>query len=136
MSSEARRGEGRGGRVLSRQVVGKARELPPGHSRSLWAAGRRVAMFNRAGRLFAMDAACPHMGADLGNGTVSGGTLTCAWHQWQFDLESGKGLTRRWACLKMHRLSQEGEDLVLEIDDPPSEIDDSEGGSAADEPSA
>ena len=121
MSFAARRGEEFGDWSLSRHVVGKARELPPGLSRSLWAGGRRVALFNRAGKLFAMDAACPHMGADLGNGSVSGSTLTCAWHHWQFDMASGKGLTRSWACLKLHRLTQEGEDLILDIEDPPTE---------------
>jgi nitrite reductase/ring-hydroxylating ferredoxin subunit len=116
---------------LSRHVVGKSRELPPGLSRSLWAGGRRVALFNCAGELLAMDAACPHMGADLGNGTVSGDTLTCSWHHWQFNLRTGEGLTRGWACLKLHRLSTEGEDLVLEISEAPSAdipVDENSGG--------
>ena len=112
-------------------MVGKARELPPGLSRSLWIGGRRVALFNRAGELFAMDAACPHMGADLGNGTVSGNTLTCAWHEWQFDLKTGDGLTRAWARLKLHRLICEGEDLVLEITDPSAGAEPAEEGSAS-----
>jgi nitrite reductase/ring-hydroxylating ferredoxin subunit len=105
---------------LSRHVVGKARELPPGLSRSLWAGGRRVALFNLAGEFFATDAACPHMGADLGNGSLVGDTLICAWHHWQFNLRTGKGLTRGWACLKRHRLTKEGEDLILEILESPA----------------
>jgi len=80
-----------------------------------------VALFNRAGELFATDASCPHMGADLSNGAVSGDTLTCAWHHWQFNLRTGEGLTRGWARLKRHRLLREGEDLILVIEDAPSE---------------
>ena len=114
---------------MSRHVVGKARELLPGLSRSLWVGGRRVALFNRAGEFFAMDAACPHMGADLGNGAVSEYTLTCAWHHWQFDLRTGDGLTRGWARLKLHRLTREGEDLVLEIADAPAGDGSAEGDS-------
>ncbi|PYQ13025.1 MAG: hypothetical protein DMH00_05255 [Acidobacteria bacterium] len=102
---------------MSRIVVGKVRELPPGLSRSLWVGGRRVALFNLAGEFFAVDAACPHMGADLSNGSISGNTLTCAWHHWQFHLRSGDGLTRDWARLTVHRLMREGDDLVLEIVD-------------------
>ena len=132
MSSGARRGEFQGGAGLSRHVVGKAGELTPGLSRSLWAGGRRVALFNRAGELLAMDASCPHMGADLGNGTITGHTLTCAWHHWQFDLRTGKGLTRGWACLKLHRLSREGEDLVLEISESPGGEAPCEGNSGGD----
>jgi nitrite reductase (NADH) small subunit/3-phenylpropionate/trans-cinnamate dioxygenase ferredoxin subunit len=108
-------------------VVGKARELPPGLSRSLWVAGRRIALFNQNGELFAADAACPHMGADLGNGSVSGDTLTCAWHQWRFHLRTGEGLTRPWARLKLHRLVREGDDLVLELCDAPPPGDAREG---------
>ena len=121
MSCEVTQGEPTPSRELSRHIVGKVRELPPGLSKSLWAGGRRVALFNRAGELFATDASCPHMGADLSNGTVSGDTLTCAWHHWQFNLCTGEGLTRGWARLKRHRLIREGDDLILEIEDEPSE---------------
>lgn len=79
-----------------------------------------MALFNRGGELFASDAACPHMGADLSNGTVSGDILTCAWHEWKFNLRTGEGVTRKWACLKRHRLVQEGEDLILELVETPS----------------
>ena len=120
-----------GGPVAARFVVGKARELPPGLSRTLWVGGRRIALFNQNGELFAADAACPHMGADLGNGSVSGDTLTCAWHQWRFHLRTGEGLTRPWARLKLHRLMREGDDLVLELCDAPAPPeDDGEGGQA------
>jgi nitrite reductase (NADH) small subunit len=103
---------------VGRIVVGKLRELPPGHSRSVRVAGRRVALFNQGGRLYAVDEACPHMGADLSNGDLREGTLTCAWHGWRFEIESGRGLTKEWARLKTHRLFQEGEDLVLELLEP------------------
>ncbi len=101
-------------------MVGKAKELPPGLSRSVQIAGRRIALFNDGGRLHAVDASCPHMGADLSNGDLEEGTLSCAWHGWRFDLASGEGLTRSWARLRRHRLSREGEDLVLEILEPPA----------------
>jgi len=103
---------------VSRIVVGKSRDLPPGLSRCVRAAGRRIALFNENGRLHAVDGPCPHMGADLSNGNLREGTLTCAWHGWRFDIASGEGLTRSWARLKTHRLIRDGEDLVLEIQEP------------------
>jgi nitrite reductase/ring-hydroxylating ferredoxin subunit len=111
---------------VSRFVVGKSGELPPGRSRSVRVDGRRVAIFNQEGRLYAVDEACPHMGADLSNGDLQEGVLTCAWHGWKFRIESGEGLTRSWARLKTHRLVREGEDLVLEISDPPAPCGDIE----------
>jgi UDP-MurNAc hydroxylase len=41
-----------------------------------------------AGRRYAIDRYCPHQGGDLGEGWIEEGRfLTCARHQWQFDLE-------------------------------------------------
>jgi len=104
---------------VERFVVGRVRDLPAGLSRSVWAGGRRVALFNEKGRLYAIDEACPHMRADLSNGDLRDGTLTCAWHGWRFDIRSGAGLTRSWARLRTHRLYREGDELILELAGPP-----------------
>ena len=49
------------------------------------------------GTRYAVDRYCPHQGGDLQPGWVEEGRfLTCARHQWQFDLENdGSGATQR-----------------------------------------
>lgn len=48
--------------------------------------GKQMVLFRDAqGRAAAMDAMCPHRGADLGIGKVVGGNLQCPFHGWQFD---------------------------------------------------
>ncbi|HEV7440947.1 MAG TPA: Rieske (2Fe-2S) protein, partial [Steroidobacteraceae bacterium] len=42
-----------------------------------------------AGRVFALDNRCPHMGFPLEQGSVEDGILTCHWHHARFDLASG-----------------------------------------------
>jgi nitrite reductase/ring-hydroxylating ferredoxin subunit len=42
-----------------------------------------------AGRIFALDNRCPHMGFPLDRGSVEDGILTCHWHHARFDLASG-----------------------------------------------
>src|SRR5829696_7498564 len=42
-----------------------------------------------AGRVFALDNRCPHMGFPLDHGSVEDGILTCYWHHARFDLASG-----------------------------------------------
>jgi len=101
-----------------RFVVGRVRDLPPGLSRSVRAGGRRIALFNERGELYAVDEACPHMRADLSNGNLRDGTLTCAWHGWRFDIRTGEGLTRSWARLRTYRLYRKGDELILEMADP------------------
>ena len=54
----------------------------------------QLAIFRRAGtELYVVDNRCPHEGYPLSEGTLDGGcTLTCNWHNWKFDLESGETL--------------------------------------------
>jgi phenylpropionate dioxygenase-like ring-hydroxylating dioxygenase large terminal subunit len=50
--------------------------------------GRRLVLFRDAGgSARALDARCPHRGADLTGGRVKGGCLQCPYHGWRFDGE-------------------------------------------------
>lgn len=65
-----------------------AHELERGEAASFLLGRQRVVLFRGAdGHARALDAFCPHMGADLGNGRVVGDTLECYFHQWRFDGE-------------------------------------------------
>lgn len=60
--------------------------LGRGASRSFRIAWQRVVAFRgEDGVVRALDAFCPHMGADLANGRVHGVTLECYFHRWRFD---------------------------------------------------
>lgn len=41
-------------------------------------------------RVIVIDNACPHAGGSLSGGEVIGSILTCPWHYWQFDLNTGR----------------------------------------------
>lgn len=72
--------------------------------------GRRLAVFRAGGEWFALDEACPHEGAPLSCGVVRGREVTCSWHGWHFDLDSGRstdGLDVRVAAYPV-RLGQDG----------------------------
>jgi nitrite reductase/ring-hydroxylating ferredoxin subunit len=47
--------------------------------------GRIVLFRGENGRLVAMSAYCPHVGADLAVGEVIGNNLRCAFHHWQYN---------------------------------------------------
>ena len=68
-------------------------DLPPGSARDIEAGGRKIALFNFEGTIYAIDDECTHDRASLSEGTVSDGCVTCPWHGAQFDLESGAALT-------------------------------------------
>jgi nitrite reductase/ring-hydroxylating ferredoxin subunit len=50
---------------------------------------RQIALFRVGDRFYAVDNRCPHMGYPLSQGSISGTTLTCDWHNYKFSLEDG-----------------------------------------------
>jgi nitrite reductase/ring-hydroxylating ferredoxin subunit len=51
---------------------------------------KRLALFRTPKGVFATDNRCPHQGYALVRGDVKDGVLTCAWHNWKFDLADGR----------------------------------------------
>jgi nitrite reductase/ring-hydroxylating ferredoxin subunit len=51
--------------------------------------GVEIAVFVSDGRAHAVPNSCPHEGNPLIEGDLLGHTLTCAYHSWKFDLETG-----------------------------------------------
>ncbi|MCX4240320.1 Rieske 2Fe-2S domain-containing protein [Paraliomyxa miuraensis] len=68
-------------------------EITPSHPVVLRQGRRRLAVLrNEAGELWAVDDRCPHEGYPLAQGQLRGCTLTCAWHNFKFDLRDGRCL--------------------------------------------
>ena len=103
---------------MARHVIAPASELPAGTRKRVLVDGRPVLVLNINGELFALSDTCPHKGASLSNGILTGhvtsGTpgkyvysrdgeiLRCPWHQWEFDVRTG----RSWCDPKRMRLMQ------------------------------
>lgn len=63
-------------------------------AKSFYIFNQRIVIFRKQdGNVYALDAFCPHMGTDLGNGKVVDDRLQCYFHQWSFS-EDG-------SCLKL-----------------------------------
>ncbi len=91
-----------------RRFVCAASELEPGERVVRDVDGRSVGVFNVDGEFFALHNRCPHRGGALCLGPVTGTTLPsdaaayvygregrilrCAWHGWEFEIESGRSL--------------------------------------------
>ena len=52
--------------------------------------GERIAIFRHAKGISAVDAVCSHQNGPLGEGCIIGGLVTCPWHGFQFDPETGE----------------------------------------------
>ncbi len=115
--------------TLTRVLVCEAVDLPPG-TRTLLEHGRhQVAVFNVDGRLYAVRNRCPHRGGPLCHGRISGTrvpsdslgyewgmadrVLTCPWHGWQFDLDTGATLFDCSVVAQMYRVAVEDGEIAV-----------------------
>jgi len=64
-------------------------DITEGGARSFAYLDKRIALFRTERGVFACDNRCPHQGYALVRGDVRDGRLTCAWHNWKFDLSTG-----------------------------------------------
>lgn len=92
--------------VLRRYVGPKASDIPVGGRYVGDFGGKRIGILNVDGRFHAFLDRCPHLGGPLCRGEVIGlvyakgpgqlcfdpdrKMLTCPWHGWEFDVETGQ----------------------------------------------
>ena len=100
-------------KTRARHEVAKLSELPPGARRIVTiptasGKGTQIGVFNVGGRFVAYRNICPHAGAPVCEGRISGTMaaskvgeyllaregeiLRCPWHGWEFDLLNGEHL--------------------------------------------
>lgn len=72
--------------------VGEASEMAPepGRVALVVANGRRVALCNAGGELYAIDDVCTHDGAPLDQGELDGTSIECPRHGARFDVTTGR----------------------------------------------
>ncbi len=113
-------------------VVCKVSELPPGRRRIVRVNGREIGVFNVKGLYYALRNLCPHQGAPLCLGeltglavsdepgeiewTRAGEILRCPWHGWEFDILNGRTIFKSKARVKTYDVRIEKESLDRLID--------------------
>lgn len=80
--------------------------------------GKQILVLLSDGVVYACNNRCPHEGFPLSEGTLSDGcVLTCNWHSWRFDLDSGETLAGGDALRLYPHEIRDGE-VWLDISDP------------------
>jgi 3-phenylpropionate/trans-cinnamate dioxygenase ferredoxin subunit len=89
-------------------TICQASEIKAGEHRIVEIEGRSIGIFNVNGRFYALRNRCPHKGAPLCEGVVTGlivgpepycyaverhgEILRCPWHGWEFDITNGQSI--------------------------------------------
>src|SRR5262245_34196634 len=89
-------------------------ELPLGRARFVATGDHELAVFHLADpdRFVVTRNSCPHAGGNLAAGEIRSSTVTCPWHQWEFDLDSGRCTLSE--TVQLHRYECRVEDGWLE----------------------
>jgi nitrite reductase (NADH) small subunit len=66
--------------------------LPPGRAAEVTVDGQAIALFSVDGTFHALAGRCPHRGGPLGQGFLDGPRVSCPWHNWTFDVTTGKSV--------------------------------------------
>ena len=93
---------------MAKHIIGKVSEIPPGKRKIVDVSGRSIGVFNIGGEFYALRSQCPHQGAPLCRGTLTGTMLPsrpgeyqwardgeilrCPWHGWEFDVTNGRSV--------------------------------------------
>jgi len=93
---------------MGTHLVARASEIAPGERKIVQVEGRSIGVFNIGGEYFALRNVCPHQGAPLCLGQLTGTALpsrpgeyrwaregeilVCPWHAWEFDVRTGRSV--------------------------------------------
>jgi nitrite reductase/ring-hydroxylating ferredoxin subunit len=114
-----------------RYVVGPVADLPPGSITIVPVGKFGVGVFNVKGQFYALTNYCPHRGAPLCRGRITGvaeagsapyevrwaregEVLRCPWHGWEFEIASGTACLFPEKGIKTYPVTVEDEMVVLE----------------------
>jgi toluene monooxygenase system ferredoxin subunit len=79
------------------------------------AGGVHLMLCNVGGEVFAFDDRCPHQANPLSRGTLEDHVLTCAAHEWVFDVRNGHGVNPENACLRAYPVRLDGDTILVNV---------------------
>jgi nitrite reductase/ring-hydroxylating ferredoxin subunit len=86
-------------------TVGKAESLAPGKGATVrFKDGSEVALFNVAGKFYAIENFCPHKGYPLADSRLYGNKVECNLHAWRFDVRDGKCSEKKGCSIESYKV--------------------------------
>ncbi len=99
------------------RTIARVGDIPEGQGRPFDVDGIPLALFLDGGQYFAIDDCCPHQGVPLSDGIVFEKSVTCTWHGWRFDLETGQHMQGSRCRVATYPVRVQGEEIQVAIDE-------------------
>jgi len=108
----------------------KAGDLQDGQMKYVKAGGQDILVAKVAGKFYAAENTCPHMGGKLAQGKLAGTVVTCPVHGSQFEIKDGSvvrwtnwpgvivavtKLIRRPRAIKTYPVKVEGDKVLVQV---------------------
>ena len=90
--------------------------LPEGSVAPVYPSGVNVVLARADGRVYAVSGTCAHMACPLSLGSLDGHTLTCACHDWRFDVRTGRFLDAPEIGVPTYAVKSEAGKLFVSLD--------------------
>ena len=95
--------------------VGDVNGMKAGEARVVSVNGKEIALYRANGKFFATTNVCPHQGGPLGEGFLDGNVVTCPWHGWKFNIETGVSPVVPTAKVATMKTKVEGDHVFVDI---------------------
>ena len=83
---------------------------------------KRIALFRTGRDVYAVDNRCPHQGYALLQGDVKEETLTCAWHNWKFELDQEGVASFGGEAVRCYPVEVRNGQVFVDVTDPSAEV--------------
>jgi nitrite reductase/ring-hydroxylating ferredoxin subunit len=116
---------------VNKYVVANVSEVPIGSHKIVKIGNTEIGLFNIENEFYALKSVCPHQQASLCKGVVTGTNLhshvnqyiygregeilRCPWHNWEFDIKTGRALCDDTIKVANYKVTQDGDNIVLHM---------------------
>lgn len=102
---------------MSEYVLGSASEFEDRKGRAFKVGSRTVAVFRVGESFHAIANRCVHKGANMCDGEITpdGSRVRCPWHNWPFDLATGRNVIDPEERLRTYEVRLEGDEVLLRV---------------------
>jgi nitrite reductase (NADH) small subunit len=88
-------------------------EISDKECKVFYANSQSIAVYRDGESYHAFENSCPHKQLELEKGMIKDGVITCPWHRFRYDLQTGQSLTNRQLKLHIYQAVVDGNDLVI-----------------------